>query len=171
MICYGHSFTLLLLLLLLLLVVVVVVVVFKNCVIFNPQSNYTDWATAACRWILVPTFADREVSRDQRDGTPTADDLAFLDRSCHFFFQLAPHLSSWGWLNPVPDPPLFRKSGSAGNLTRHLWICSQELWPDHRGGLMVVLLVLVIVVVLLAIVCRRLQLQELKTVSVLGAYL
>jgi hypothetical protein len=38
-------------------------------------------------------------------------------------------------MDPVPDPLLFRKSDSAGNGTRDLWICSQELWPlDHRGG-------------------------------------
>jgi hypothetical protein len=28
---------------------------------------------------------------------------------------------------PDPDPLLLRKSGSAGNRTRVLWICSQEL--------------------------------------------
>jgi hypothetical protein len=39
-------------------------------------------------------------------------------------------------VDPVPDPLLLRKSGSAGNRTRVLWICSQELWPlDHTGGL------------------------------------
>jgi hypothetical protein len=39
------------------------------------------------------------------------------------------------WVDPVPDPLLLRKSGSIGNWTRDLWICSQELWPlDHRGG-------------------------------------
>jgi hypothetical protein len=37
-------------------------------------------------------------------------------------------------VDPIPDPILLRKSGSAGNRTRDLWICSQELWPlDHRG--------------------------------------
>jgi hypothetical protein len=36
-------------------------------------------------------------------------------------------------VDPVPDPLLLRKSGRAGNRTRDLWICSQELWPlDHR---------------------------------------
>jgi hypothetical protein len=30
-----------------------------------PQANYTDWPTAAGRRILVPTFADRRVSRGQ----------------------------------------------------------------------------------------------------------
>jgi hypothetical protein len=36
-------------------------------------------------------------------------------------------------VDPVPDPLLLRKSGSAGNRSRDLWICSQELWPlDHQ---------------------------------------
>jgi hypothetical protein len=40
-------------------------------------------------------------------------------------------------VDAVPDPLLLRKSGNAGNRTRDLWICSQELWPlDHRGGLL-----------------------------------
>ena len=42
---------------------------------------------------------------------------------------------SRGWVDPVPDPLLLRKSGSAGNRTRDLCIYSQKLWPlDHRGG-------------------------------------
>jgi hypothetical protein len=36
-------------------------------------------------------------------------------------------------VDPVPDQLLLRKSGSAGNRTRDLWICSHKLWPlDHR---------------------------------------
>jgi hypothetical protein len=51
-----------------------------------------------------------------------------------YFFKVAPQLCSRGWVDPVPDPLLLRKSGSAGNRTRNFWICSQELWPlDHRG--------------------------------------
>jgi hypothetical protein len=39
-------------------------------------------------------------------------------------------------VDPVPDPLLLRKCGSAANRTRDLWICSQELGPlDRRGGL------------------------------------
>jgi hypothetical protein len=39
-------------------------------------------------------------------------------------------------MDPVPDPLLLRKSGSAGNPTRDLWVCSQELRPlDHGGDL------------------------------------
>jgi hypothetical protein len=32
-------------------------------------------------------FADREVSRDQRGGSPTVINLSFLDRSCYFSFK------------------------------------------------------------------------------------
>jgi hypothetical protein len=43
-----------------------------NSVAFSPQANYTDWATATGRRILVPTSVDRGVSHGQRGGTPTA---------------------------------------------------------------------------------------------------
>jgi hypothetical protein len=39
---------------------------------------------------------------------------------------VAPDLSSRGWMEPVLDSVL-RKSGSAGNRTRDLFVCSQEL--------------------------------------------
>jgi hypothetical protein len=65
---------------------------------------------------------------------PTAVNLGFLDRSRYFSIQVVPQLYSRGWVDPVPDPLLLRKSGIAGNRTRNLWICSQELWRlDHRG--------------------------------------
>jgi hypothetical protein len=39
-------------------------------------------------------------------------------------------------VGPVLDPLLLRKSGSAGNQTRDLLVCSQKLLPlDHRGGI------------------------------------
>jgi hypothetical protein len=66
---------------------------------------------------------------------PPAVNLSFLDRSRYFSIQVSPQLSSRGWVYPVPDPLLLRKSDSSGNRTRYLWICSQKLWPlDHRGG-------------------------------------
>jgi hypothetical protein len=43
--------------------------------------------------------------------------LGFLDRSRYFFFQVAPQLYSRGWVDPVPDSLLLRKSSSAGNIT------------------------------------------------------
>jgi hypothetical protein len=49
----------------------------KICVVFNPQANYTDWATATDKRILVPDFADREVSSGQHGGTSTDVNLNF----------------------------------------------------------------------------------------------
>jgi hypothetical protein len=107
----------------------------KPSVVFSPQANYTDWATTTCRRNLVPTSADRGVRRGQRWGSLTVVNLSFLDRS-RYIFQVTPHLSSRGWVDPVPDPLLLRKSGSAGNRTRDLWVCNQEVWPlEHKGGL------------------------------------
>jgi hypothetical protein len=38
-------------------------------------------------------------------------------------------------VDPVTDLLLLKKSGSAGNRTQELWVCSQEVWSlDHRGG-------------------------------------
>jgi hypothetical protein len=67
---------------------------------------------------------------------PYGSSLGFLDRSRYFFFHVAPQLYSRGWVDPVPDPLLLRKSGSAGNRTQDLWICSQRLWPlNHKRNL------------------------------------
>jgi hypothetical protein len=66
---------------------------------------------------------------------PNSSILGFLDRSCYYFFQEGPQLYSWGWVDPIPDSLLLRKSGSTGIQTQNLWICSQELWPlEHRRG-------------------------------------
>jgi hypothetical protein len=100
---------------------------------FSPQAYYTDWETATGWWIWMPTFVDRGVLRGQRSGIPTAINLTFLDWSCYFFLQVAPYLSSWHWVDPVPDPLLLIQCGCARNRTWDLWVCSQELWPlGHR---------------------------------------
>jgi hypothetical protein len=85
-------------------------------VAFSLQANYTDWAIVIGRQILVPTFVDRGVSGGQRGGSLTVVNLSFLDHSHYFFFQVAPRLCSRVWVDPVPDPLLLRKSGSAGNI-------------------------------------------------------
>jgi hypothetical protein len=100
---------------------------------FGPLANYADRATAAC-WRSSANFADRGCRVGSATDPPVVS-LGFLYRSRYYFFQVAPQLSSRGWVDTVPDPLLLRKSGRAGNLTRNLWICSQKLWPlDHRGG-------------------------------------
>jgi hypothetical protein len=106
-----------------------------NSVAFSPQTNYTDWATASCWRNLVPTFADRGLSLGQRGGSPTVVNLGFLDRSRCFSLKYLLIYPQKGRVDPVSDALLLRKSGSAGNLTRDLWVCIQEVWPaDHIGG-------------------------------------
>jgi hypothetical protein len=63
----------------------------------------------------VQTFADWECYAVSVTD-PYGGILGFLNRSLHFFFQAAPQLYSRGWLDPVPDPLLLRKSDRAGNL-------------------------------------------------------
>jgi hypothetical protein len=83
---------------------------------------------------LMPTFEDRGC-RVVSVTDPCDRILGFLDRSRYFFFQVAPQLYSRGWVDPVPDPLILTKCGSAGNRTGDLWIYRQELWPlDHRSG-------------------------------------
>jgi hypothetical protein len=69
---------------------------------------------------------------------PTAINLCFLDLEPLLFIQVAPQLTSRGsrgWVDPVPNQLLLRKSGSAGNQTRDLCISGQKLWPlEYRGG-------------------------------------
>jgi hypothetical protein len=83
---------------------------------------------------IVPTFGDRWC-RVVSATDPHGHILGFLDRGRYFPIQVTAQLYSRVWVDSVPDPLLLRKSGRAGNRTRDLWICSQELWPlDHRGG-------------------------------------
>jgi hypothetical protein len=62
-------------------------------------------------------FADRG-SHVVSVTVPYGRILGFLDRSRYFFFQAAPQLYSGDRVDPVPDPLLLRKSGSAKNRTR-----------------------------------------------------
>jgi hypothetical protein len=53
----------------------------------SERANYTDWSTATCRRNLVPSFADRGVSRGQRGGFSAFDNLSFLNRSRYVSFK------------------------------------------------------------------------------------
>jgi hypothetical protein len=57
------------------------------------------------------------VPRGQHDGS-LRPYSRFSRPQLLLFFQVAPQLYSRGWVDPVPDPLLLRKSGSAGNRTR-----------------------------------------------------
>jgi hypothetical protein len=98
---------------------------------FSLRMNYTGQATATYRRTFVDKGCCVVSAMD-----PHGHIITFLDQSCYYYFQVAPRLYSRGWVDPVPDPLLLRKSGRPGNRTWDLWICSQELWLlDHRGGL------------------------------------
>jgi hypothetical protein len=65
----------------------------NNSVAFIPLANSTDWATATCWRILVPTFVDRGVSRGLRGGSPAVANLRVLTGantflSCNSSFNL-----------------------------------------------------------------------------------
>jgi hypothetical protein len=91
----------------------------------TPLTNSVAWVrerTIPTEWPplvgeVSVNFLPIEVPSGQRDWSlrPYSH---FLDRSWYFFFQVAPHLYSQGWMDPVPDPLLLRKSGSAENRTR-----------------------------------------------------
>jgi hypothetical protein len=107
----------------------------SNSAALSPQANYADWATVICRRNLVPTFLDKGVSRGERGGSPAVVNLSFLDRIRYFSFKELLIHSQKGWVDPVPDPLLLRKSGRSENRTRDLWVSGQELWTlDHSGG-------------------------------------
>jgi hypothetical protein len=92
---------------------------------FGPLANYADRATAAC-WRSSANFLRIGDVAWSAQRIPPVVSLGFLDRSRHYIFQVAPQLSSRGWVDPVRDSLLLRKSGSAWDRTQDLWICSQK---------------------------------------------
>jgi hypothetical protein len=91
----------------------------------RPLANYTDSDCRDRRSYCQRLRGESVASSSQR--IPTAVHLCFLDRSRYYFVQIAPQLSSRGWVDPDADSLLLRNYGSAGNRTRELWICSQEM--------------------------------------------
>jgi hypothetical protein len=54
-------------------------------------------------------ISGQRVSRGQRNNSPTVVNFGFLDRS-RYFLDIAPQLSSRGWVYPVPDPLFLRQN-------------------------------------------------------------
>jgi hypothetical protein len=76
---------------------------------------------------FVPNFANR--GRRVISATdPTNVNLDFLDPEPLLFHSSSSSVILTRLSGPVPYPLLLRKSATAGNGTRDLWICS------HRGG-------------------------------------
>jgi hypothetical protein len=89
-------------------------------VAFSPQGNYTNTLTAATAK-SVATSAVRGCCVVRATGP-----YGLQSR----FSRPKPLLL----LSSSSSIMLLRKSGSAGNLTRDLWICSQELWPLNNSS-------------------------------------
>jgi hypothetical protein len=86
-----------------------------------------------CERSYCQRFADRRCRVNRATG-PYGRIHGFIDRRRYNFFRAAPELYWRGWVYPVPDPLLLRKSGESNP---DLWVCSPELWPlHHRGGLL-----------------------------------
>jgi hypothetical protein len=83
---------------------------------------------------LVSTFVGRGLSRGQHNGSLRPYSRFYRQKPLFFLSSSSTFvLTRLTW--PFPDSLLLRKSGSAGNRTRNIWICSQKLWPqDYRGG-------------------------------------
>jgi hypothetical protein len=76
----------------------------RNSVAFVSERSYCQLV-----WIKAATGSAQRIPRPVFSS--------FLDRSRYSFFQVAPQLYSRGWADPVPDPLLLRKFGTAGNRT------------------------------------------------------
>jgi hypothetical protein len=80
-----------------------------NSVAFSPQANYTDWATAAGRRILLPNFADRRYCRPDDGGAKILRNVgsykshtALTSQKTAFFIVTAvktSNLAKVKWLN------------------------------------------------------------------------
>jgi hypothetical protein len=77
---------------------------------FSLQVNYTNRATTTGWQILVPALVIRGVSHGQCGRTPMAVNLSFTDHSHYFFIHVGAHLSSRGWVDPIPDLLLLKYS-------------------------------------------------------------
>jgi hypothetical protein len=66
----------------------------------RPQANYTVQATATCQRSKCQPLRVKDVAWSAH-RIPTAVNFGFPDRSRYFFIQVAPQLSSRGWVDPV----------------------------------------------------------------------
>jgi hypothetical protein len=109
---------------------------------FNKQTNSVAWVREQTipieRQPLVgevsANFWNR-VCRVVSATDPYGRILAFLDRSCTFFFPSSSSIVLTRLSGHRSRPITFQKIWQRRKSKPNLWICSKELWPpDHRGG-------------------------------------
>jgi hypothetical protein len=87
----------------------------------RPVAWVREWTVPTERPTIVgevsANFRGYRVQCARRDGS-LRPYYRFSRPDPLLFFQVAPQLYSRGWVDPVPDPLLLRKSGSAGNRIR-----------------------------------------------------
>jgi hypothetical protein len=106
------------------------------CQIITLSTNKCQTKTYCVAFIVPRLLLDEEFSRNfcAREECRVVSMTGPHDRQSRFsrpepllFIQAAPQLPSRGSVVAVLDPLLLRKSSSAGNRARDLWVCSQEL--------------------------------------------
>jgi hypothetical protein len=100
------------------------ILAWMNHLVWYNNNNNNTYVASVREW-TIPTerpppvgevsanFWGLIMSRGQRGSI-----FGFLNRRRYFFLQLATQLYSRGWVDHIPGPILFRRSGSAGNRTR-----------------------------------------------------
>jgi hypothetical protein len=91
----------------------------------SPQANYTYRATASCRRSKCQSLRVEGVAWSAQ-RIPTAVNLGFLDRNLYLLIQVAPQLSSRGWVDPLQTPYFSEnlvgpwiEPGTSGSVTRN----------------------------------------------------
>jgi hypothetical protein len=80
------------------------------------------WVSCSEKSVLIGvlrTSIDWKPDVMEQQILPSSNTLSVCEFYMIFYlYQVAPQLYSLGWVNPVPDPLLLRKSGSTGIRTR-----------------------------------------------------
>ena len=87
----------------------------NKSVALQPRRVNTDWSGCSQIAVQGALWLAKRLSLNLN--------FSFLNRISLLLIQLATQSSSWGWVDPVPDPTLPEKFlGYSGNLTRESWM-------------------------------------------------
>jgi hypothetical protein len=108
-------------------------------VVFGPQADYSDWATATCRPILVSTFADRGCRLVSAANSPWSTPIRFKYSHQHPILKLPQSISSLNAIDQVSRP--YTTTGRMSLLWLPEMIAgkSPSLWATSRERLRIIL--------------------------------